>query len=118
MVSCALKGHAHQHCGDKGLALTWGFSAGALELTVSVMCVQEEAKDAFKELLVAVQVGSDWSWDKTMRAIISDPRWVPCFALPGNTFSNPRVPCALSLCCSGRHACLPDGDGDIFSWIC
>jgi hypothetical protein len=35
---------------------------------------QDEAKDAFKELLAAMQVASDWSWDKTMRHIISDPR--------------------------------------------
>ena len=42
---------------------------------VTVIWAQEEAKDAFKELLVAVQVASDWSWDKTMRSIISDPRY-------------------------------------------
>lgn len=52
---------------------------------MSGTCAQEEAKDAFKELLVAVQVGSDWSWDKTMRAIISDPRLVPCPAVLAST---------------------------------
>ena len=52
-----------------------GPKAGDPALSVVVILVaQEEAKDAFKELLVAVQVGSDWSWDKCMRTIISDPR--------------------------------------------
>lgn len=36
--------------------------------------MQEEAKDAFKELLASVQCASDWSWEHTMRLIISDPR--------------------------------------------
>lgn len=36
--------------------------------------MQEEAKDAFKELLASVQVSSEWSWEQTMRLIISDPR--------------------------------------------
>ncbi len=36
--------------------------------------MQEEAKDAFKELLASAQVASDWSWEQTMRSIISDPR--------------------------------------------
>lgn len=40
--------------------------------------MQEEAKDAFKELLASVQVSSEWSWEQTMRLIISDPR---CTAL-------------------------------------
>ncbi|KAK9903919.1 hypothetical protein WJX75_000518 [Coccomyxa subellipsoidea] len=36
---------------------------------------KEEAKDAFKELLASVQVNSDWSWEQTMRLIISDNRY-------------------------------------------
>ena len=36
---------------------------------------QEEAKEAFKELLVATNVASDWTWENTMRKIIADPRW-------------------------------------------
>ena len=36
--------------------------------------VQEEAKDAFKELLTSVHCNSDWSWEQTMRQIIGDPR--------------------------------------------
>ena len=40
--------------------------------------LQEEAKDAFKELLASVQVSSDWSWEQTMRLIISDPRCTIC----------------------------------------
>lgn len=39
--------------------------------------LQEEAKDAFKELLASVQVSSEWSWEQTMRLIISDPRSAP-----------------------------------------
>jgi len=35
---------------------------------------QEEAKDAFKELLAAVKCGSEWTWEQAMRVIISDPR--------------------------------------------
>ena len=36
--------------------------------------VQEEARDAFRELLEATKVGSDWTWESTMRKIIADPR--------------------------------------------
>ena len=43
--------------------------AGRLKL------LQEEARDAFKELLVSTNVGSDWTWESTMRKIIADPRW-------------------------------------------
>ena len=45
-------------------------------------CAQDEAKDAFKELLAAVQVSSDWSWDKAMRHIIGDPRYICSLFLP------------------------------------
>ena len=41
--------------------------------------LQEEAKDAFKELLASVGVSSDWSWEQTMRQIIGDPR---CTLIP------------------------------------
>ncbi|CAL0300387.1 unnamed protein product [Lupinus luteus] len=33
------------------------------------------AKDAFKALLESVNVGSDWTWDRTMRVIINDKRY-------------------------------------------
>ncbi|KAK9828976.1 hypothetical protein WJX72_003175 [[Myrmecia] bisecta] len=36
---------------------------------------KEEAKDAFKELLASVHTASDWSWEQTMRLIISDRRY-------------------------------------------
>lgn len=49
------------------LACGHGFEAsGAL---------QEEAKDAFKELLAAKGVASDWSWEQTMKLIINDKRY-------------------------------------------
>lgn len=35
---------------------------------------QAEAKDAFKELLAAVNTGSDWTWEQTMRLIVNDGR--------------------------------------------
>ncbi len=38
---------------------------------------QEEAKDAFKELLASVKCGSEWTWEQAMRVIISDPRCRP-----------------------------------------
>ena len=38
-------------------------------------CLQEEAKDAFKELLAAKGVASDWSWEQTMKLIINDKRY-------------------------------------------
>lgn len=41
------------------------------------MCLaapQEEAKDAFKELLASVGVASNWEWETAMRLIIGDPR--------------------------------------------
>ena len=41
--------------------------------------LQEEAKDAFKELLASVGVSSDWSWEQTMRQIIGAPR---CTLIP------------------------------------
>ncbi len=37
--------------------------------------VQEEAKDAFKELLASVNAASDWTWEHAMRLIISDARY-------------------------------------------
>ena len=37
--------------------------------------LQEEAKDAFKELLTSKGVGSDWSWENAMRLIINDRRY-------------------------------------------
>ena len=49
--------------------------------------MQEEAKEAFKELLVATNVSSEWTWEATMRKIIADPR------------------CA----CGGTACCLPHG---------
>lgn len=42
---------------------------------LSCCCVQEEAKDAFKELLAAKGVASDWSWEQTMKLIINDKRY-------------------------------------------
>lgn len=36
--------------------------------------LQEEAKDAFKELLASVNAASDWTWEHAMRLIISDAR--------------------------------------------
>lgn len=39
---------------------------------------QEDAKDAFIELLVSANVGSEWSWEQTMRHIMSDPRFESC----------------------------------------
>ena len=37
--------------------------------------LQEEAKEAFKELLASVAVASHWNWDQTMRLIANDPRY-------------------------------------------
>ncbi len=42
---------------------------------VACACLQEEAKDAFKELLAAKGVASDWSWEQTMKLIINDKRY-------------------------------------------
>ncbi|XVE49358.1 hypothetical protein DITRI_Ditri01bG0077200 [Diplodiscus trichospermus] len=36
---------------------------------------KQEAKDAFKALLDSANVGSDWTWDQAMRAIINDKRY-------------------------------------------
>lgn len=36
---------------------------------------QEEAKDAFKELLAYVNCRADWSWEQAMRATINDVRY-------------------------------------------
>ncbi|XVF44953.1 hypothetical protein PTKIN_Ptkin02bG0164500 [Pterospermum kingtungense] len=36
---------------------------------------KQEAKDAFKALLESANVGSDWTWDQTMRVIINDKRY-------------------------------------------
>ena len=37
--------------------------------------LQEEAKDAFKELLADKDIGSDSSWEAAMRLIINDRRY-------------------------------------------
>ncbi|RYR37342.1 hypothetical protein Ahy_A09g042244 isoform B [Arachis hypogaea] len=34
-----------------------------------------EAKEAFKALIESVNVGSDWTWDRTMRLIVNDKRY-------------------------------------------
>lgn len=44
-------------------------------LVAYACCLQEEAKDAFKELLAAKGVASDWSWEQTMKLIINDKRY-------------------------------------------
>ncbi len=41
----------------------------------TAVLLQEEAKDAFKELLAAKGVASDWSWEQTMKLIINDKRY-------------------------------------------
>ena len=38
---------------------------------------QEEAKDAFKELLASVGTASNATWEATMRLIVNDPRSDP-----------------------------------------
>ncbi len=43
---------------------------------VICLSVQEEAKDAFKELLASVGCRSDWTWEQAMRLIVNDHRWV------------------------------------------
>ena len=47
----------------------------SVSLVVYAWCLQEEAKDAFKELLAAKGVASDWSWEQTMKLIINDKRY-------------------------------------------
>ena len=42
---------------------------------LTFVAVQEEAKDAFKELLTSVGCASDWTWEQAMRVIISDHRY-------------------------------------------
>ena len=37
--------------------------------------MQEDAKDAFKQLLRDKQIGSDATWDQAMRLITNDSRW-------------------------------------------
>ena len=44
--------------------------------------MQDEAKDAFKELLVHVNCNSDWTWEQTLRLIIADPRCKLCIPSP------------------------------------
>lgn len=49
--------------------------AVCLCLSSPVHCpLQEEAKDAFKELLAVVNCRADWSWEQAMRATVNDPR--------------------------------------------
>ncbi|BDA45679.1 probable pre-mRNA-processing protein 40A [Coccomyxa sp. Obi] len=50
-------------------------AAAAAAAAPYMYSTKEEAKDAFKELLASVQVSSEWSWEQTMRLIISDPRY-------------------------------------------
>ncbi|XP_020520281.1 pre-mRNA-processing protein 40A isoform X2 [Amborella trichopoda] len=40
-----------------------------------VFASKQEAKNAFKELLVSAHVESDWTWDQAMRVIINDKRY-------------------------------------------
>ena len=37
--------------------------------------MQEDAKDAFKQLLRDKKIGSDATWDQAMRLITNDSRW-------------------------------------------
>ena len=54
------------------LTLDIGFGIQRVKLWA---VLQEEAKDAFKELLAAKGVASDWSWEQTMKLIINDKRY-------------------------------------------
>ncbi|KAL2561790.1 hypothetical protein GLYMA_20G135800v4 [Glycine max] len=47
----------------------------AVEPEPPVYANKMEAKDAFKALLESVNVGSDWTWDRSMRLIINDKRY-------------------------------------------
>ncbi|CAL0316327.1 unnamed protein product [Lupinus luteus] len=49
--------------------------AKAVEPESLVNANKMEAKDTFKALLESVNVGSDWTWDRTMRVIINDKRY-------------------------------------------
>ncbi|XP_031118297.1 pre-mRNA-processing protein 40A isoform X3 [Ipomoea triloba] len=40
-----------------------------------VYATKQEAKNAFKALLESANVGSDWTWDQTVRAIANDKRY-------------------------------------------
>lgn len=52
-----------------------GFTAAAAGVSLKPGSgSQEEAKDAFKELLASVNAASDWTWEHAMRLIISDAR--------------------------------------------
>ena len=37
--------------------------------------VQNDAKNAFKELLASVNCSSDWSWEQALKLIVNDARW-------------------------------------------
>ena len=52
----------------------WASCPKPVACSTTTCILQEEAKDAFKELLASVGVSSDWSWEQTMRQIIGDPR--------------------------------------------
>ena len=43
---------------------------------VACLLLTSHPFQAFKELLVEKNIGGSWSWDMTMRAIVSDERWV------------------------------------------
>ena len=40
----------------------------------ALMMVQEEAREAFRELLEETEVASDWTWDSIMHNVIADPK--------------------------------------------
>ena len=46
-----------------------------VEASSELRDMQEEAKDAFKELLTSVNAASDWTGEHAMRLIISDTRY-------------------------------------------
>ena len=52
----------------------WSSCPKPVACFATICILQEEAKDAFKELLASVGVSSDWSWEQTMRQIIGDSR--------------------------------------------
>ena len=46
-------------------------------------CMQEDAKDAFKQLLRDKGISSEATWDQAMRLITNDSRFAACQQLSG-----------------------------------
>ena len=52
------------------------------------ICPQNDAKNAFKDLLASVNCSSEWGWEQVLKLIVNDARWASLYGGGGHCFSH------------------------------